>query len=72
LTAIGRHLYRAHNTVERLFERLKDFRWVAIRYDFLAAVCLGATRYYYGLWVWTCSPKVRYILHLNDEQNKII
>lgn len=39
--------YRQRNAIERMFERLKDFRRIATRYDrlaqnFLAAVCLAA------------------------------
>ena len=39
--------YKGRNVIERMFERLKDFRRVATRYDknaenFLAALCLAA------------------------------
>jgi len=45
------YLYRNRNAVERMFARFKDFRRIAPRYDrlaqnFLAAVCLAATRCY--------------------------
>ncbi|MPR10406.1 transposase [Microvirga tunisiensis] len=40
-------LYRARNAIERMFCRLKDFRWIATRYhrlatNFHAAVLLAA------------------------------
>lgn len=40
-------LYRNRNAIERMFNRLKDYRRIATRYDrlaqnFLAAVCLAA------------------------------
>ena len=46
------YLYRNRNAIERMFGRLKDFRWIATRYDrlatnFLAAVCLAATICYW-------------------------
>jgi hypothetical protein len=64
------YLYRAHNAVERLFERLKDFRWVAIRFprrglsrrDPLLLRAMGLDLF----------PEGSLVLHLNDEQNKII
>lgn len=45
-------LYRGRNAIERMFNRLKDFRRIATRYDrlaqnFLAAVCLVATVSYW-------------------------
>ena len=46
--SFDREAYRARNRVERLFNRLKQFRRIATRYDrlatsYLAAVCLAAT-----------------------------
>lgn len=46
------YLYRQRNAIERMFNRLKDFRRIATRYDrlarnFLAAVCLTATICYW-------------------------
>lgn len=46
------YLYRGRNAIEWMFERLKDFRRVAIRYDrlaknYLSAVCLAATVSYW-------------------------
>jgi transposase len=56
-TAAGRtcfspSLYRDRNAIERMFSRIKDFRRIATRYDrlavnFLAAVCLVATVFYW-------------------------
>lgn len=45
-------LYRDRNAIARMFNRLKDFRRIATRYDrlasnFLAAVCLAATVSYW-------------------------
>ena len=45
-------LYRGRNAIERMFNRLKDYRRIATRYDrlaqnFLAAVCLAATASYW-------------------------
>ena len=45
-------LYRSRNAIERMFNRLKDFRRIATRYDrlatnFLAAVCIAATVSYW-------------------------
>ncbi len=45
-------LYRGRNAIERMFNRLKDFRRIATRYDrlasnFLAAVCIAATVSYW-------------------------
>ncbi len=45
-------LYRGRNAIERMFNRLKDFRRTATRYDrlaqnFLAAICLAATVSYW-------------------------
>ena len=45
-------LYRGRNAIERMFNRLKDYRRIAIRYDrlaqnFLAAVCIAATVSYW-------------------------
>jgi len=45
-------LYRGRNAIERMFNRLKDFRRIATRYDrlaqnFLAAVSLAATVSYW-------------------------
>jgi transposase len=45
-------LHRARNAIERMFCRLKDFRCIATRYNwlatnFLAAVCLAATVSYW-------------------------
>ena len=39
--------YRERNVIERMFCRLKDFRWIATRYDklaqnFFSAICLAA------------------------------
>jgi hypothetical protein len=34
---MNRDLYRERNVMERLVGRLKDYRWVATRYDKLAA-----------------------------------
>ncbi len=44
-----KHLYKARNLVERFFNRIKQFRRIATRYDklaknFLAAVKLASTR----------------------------
>ena len=46
------YLYRSRNAIERMFNRLKDFRRIATRYDrlatnFLAAVCIAATVSYW-------------------------
>jgi transposase len=46
------YLYRDRNAIERMFNRIKDFRRIATRYDrleqnFLAAVCLVATVCYW-------------------------
>ncbi|WP_144428449.1 IS5 family transposase [Azospirillum thiophilum] len=46
------YLYRNRNAIERMFNRLKDFRRVATRYDrlatnFHAAVCIAATVSYW-------------------------
>jgi transposase len=43
-----RRLYRDRNAIERMFNRLKDFRRIPTRYDrlaikFFAAVCIVAT-----------------------------
>jgi transposase len=35
-------LYRGRNAIERMFCRLKDYRWIATRYDKLAANFLSA------------------------------
>lgn len=45
-------LYKARNTVERMFCRLKDFRRIATRYDklaqnYLSALCLASTVAYW-------------------------
>ena len=45
-------LYRGRNAIERMFNRLKDYRRIATRYDrlaqnFLAAVCIAATVSYW-------------------------
>ncbi len=45
-------LYKQRNAIERMFGRLKDFRRIATRYDklaqnFLAAIALVATVYYW-------------------------
>jgi len=45
----SKHLYKARNLVERFFNRIKQFRRIATRYDklaenFLAAVKLAAVR----------------------------
>jgi transposase len=45
-------LYRGRNAIERMFNRLKDYRRIATRYDrlaqnFLAAVCIAATVCYW-------------------------
>jgi transposase len=45
----SKHLYKARNLVERFFNRIKQFRRIATRYDklaenFLAAVKLPAVR----------------------------
>ena len=47
-------LYRSRNAIERMFNRLKDFRRIATRYDrhainFLAVICIAATVSYYWL-----------------------
>ncbi len=46
------YLYKSRNAIERMFNRLKDFRRVATRYDrlavnFHAAVCIAATVSYW-------------------------
>jgi transposase len=46
------NLYRDRNAIERMFGRIKDYRRTATRYvrngvNFLAAVCLAATVYYW-------------------------
>jgi transposase len=46
---VAPHLYRRRNLVERFFNRLKQFRRIATRYDkhaltFLTAVILATTR----------------------------
>ena len=46
------YLYKSRNAIERMFNRLKDFRRIATRYDYLvinfhAAVCIGATVSYW-------------------------
>jgi transposase len=45
----SKHLYKARNLVERFFNRIKQFRRIATRYDklaenFLAAVKIAAVR----------------------------
>jgi transposase len=45
-------LYRNRNAIERMFCRLKDYRWIATRYDrlaknFLPAVCIAAAVSYW-------------------------
>jgi len=45
-------LYRNGNAIEHMFCRLKDFRWIATRYDrlvsnFLGAVCVAAAVSYW-------------------------
>jgi transposase len=51
-TCFSPHLYRDRNAIERMFGRIKDFRWIATRYNrlaqnFLAAVYLAATVSYW-------------------------
>lgn len=46
------YLYKSRNAIERMFNRLKDFRRIATRYDrlainFHAAVCIAATASYW-------------------------
>ncbi len=46
------YLYKSRNAIERMFNRLKDFRRIATRYDrlainFHAAVCIAATVSYW-------------------------
>jgi transposase len=41
IIAHDREAYRQRNLIERLFNRLKDFRRIATRYDKLAANFLG-------------------------------
>ena len=50
----SKHLYKARNLVERFFNRIKQFRRIATRYDklaenFLAAVKLAAVRVWLGV-----------------------
>jgi transposase len=51
------HLYRARNLVERFFEKIKQCRRVATRYDNLAANCLAFVQ---------LAPK-RLWLHVNES-----
>lgn len=45
------HLYKERNLVERLFNRLKNFRRVATRYDKLDVTYLGFI-YLAAIWIW--------------------
>ena len=38
------YLYRSRNAIERMFNRLKDFRRIATRYDRLAVTFLAAVQ----------------------------
>lgn len=55
----NRGLYRERNLVERLINRLKQYRRIATRYEkyainYLAMLMIGAIR----LWLYICSPRL--------------
>jgi hypothetical protein len=61
-------LYRARNAIERMFCHLKDFRWIATRYDrlatnFHAAVLLAAI---VSCWLWA-RGRLRALCYIRAE-----